>query len=470
MQRITSFEIRGLFGTKDISLPVQDNTLIIVGPNGIGKSSVANLFYFLMSRQWSRMLDYNFLSISVSFGETVISATREDIGGLSALKQLADDPNFSPRARHRINRLIEENVLERYISTERFTPADRRFYSEIMEIPTVEVPMFHRMLTRRASLSEDMAIVPRAQLDKQISAQLHSRVLYMPTYRRIEKDLRDIFPDFEERYRARTGAEVSLSAGRSSGHYTELVSFGMEDVRSALRDRTQEIRNYSLSQFNDLSALYLRDVIRGTADEYIATQINSLNDDKINSILDRVSESTLSSSDKILLKEKVRAIQGKRKTEVDIHDRYLAHYFSRLVKVNNEIAGLEVDISAFVEVCNSYLRPSKRMIYDELTFAVKIVDSAGVEIDLSMLSSGEKQVVAIFAHLYLEGAQDLVVVIDEPELSLSVPWQKRFLVDIKGSGRCGCLVAVTHSPFIYDNELRQNSIDLRRRTIPTGDS
>jgi predicted ATPase len=108
------------------------------------------------------------------------------------------------------------------------------------------------------------------------------------------------------------------------------------------------------------------------------------------------------------------------------------------------------------------------MVYDELTFSVKILDQSGSDIDLSVLSSGEKQVVAIFAHLYLEGAQDLVVVIDEPELSLSVPWQKRFLVDIKNSGRCGCLVAVTHSPFIYDNELKGNSIDLRRRTVPSG--
>ena len=43
--------------------------------------------------------------------------------------------------------------------------------------------------------------------------------------------------------------------------------------------------------------------------------------------------------------------------------------------------------------------------------------------------------------------------IDEPELSLSVPWQRQFLVDIKQGDFCSGLIAVTHSPFIYENDL-----------------
>ena len=48
-----------------------------------------------------------------------------------------------------------------------------------------------------------------------------------------------------------------------------------------------------------------------------------------------------------------------------------------------------------------------------------------------------------------------LVLIDEPELSLSVPWQRRFLRDIRNGDFCAGLIAVTHSPFIYDNELRE---------------
>jgi predicted ATPase len=71
------------------------------------------------------------------------------------------------------------------------------------------------------------------------------------------------------------------------------------------------------------------------------------------------------------------------------------------------------------------------------------------------LSSGEKQIVSLFSHLYLSGQNKYFVLIDEPELSLSVPWQKRFLVDVCSGSFCAGLIAVTHSPFIYDNELKK---------------
>lgn len=49
---------------------------------------------------------------------------------------------------------------------------------------------------------------------------------------------------------------------------------------------------------------------------------------------------------------------------------------------------------------------------------------------------------------------------DEPELSLSIEWQKMLLPDIIDSGKCKFLLAVTHSPFIFDNDLDLNAYDL----------
>jgi hypothetical protein len=70
-----------------------------------------------------------------------------------------------------------------------------------------------------------------------------------------------------------------------------------------------------------------------------------------------------------------------------------------------------------------------------------------------MLSSGEKQIVSLFSHIYFSGDKNYFVIIDEPELSLSVPWQQRFLPDIIDTKRCTGLIAVTHSPFIWENTL-----------------
>lgn len=441
--------------------------MILVGPNGIGKSSVINIVYFFITRQWSRLLEYKFSEIIIRVDGTDIQAVRSDISGLSSLKKIISGKTAGSRVSLMLERLSELNLLEDFASKERLTTSDRARFSSILSIPADEVHHFHRFALRRL-LSDDadapLFMRPRVNLESMLKEAFPCRTIYLPTYRRIEKDLGEIFPDFEERYRSHISSDLSTTTGRSSSHYIDLVSFGMEDVKQNFVKKTQEMRDYSLAQYNNLSGLYLRDVIRGKADQFTSKQINDLKDEDINSILDRVTEETLPSGDKNLLREKIKALQGKKKSEIDNHDKFLAHYFNRLVTTNADINNKEKDIASFVNVCNAYLKPSKRMIYDEIAFKIQVLDDRNNELDLSVLSSGEKQVVSLFSHLYLDDTTGQIVVIDEPELSLSVPWQKRFLTDIFDSKKCSFIFAVTHSPFIYQNELRSGALDLRRHT------
>ena len=81
---------------------------------------------------------------------------------------------------------------------------------------------------------------------------------------------------------------------------------------------------------------------------------------------------------------------------------------------------------------------------------------------LGKLSSGEKQIISLFSRIYLSGETDFIVLFDEPELSLSIFWQKLLLPHIMQSKRCKLLLAVTHSPFIFENELEGNAIGLNQ--------
>ena len=74
-------------------------------------------------------------------------------------------------------------------------------------------------------------------------------------------------------------------------------------------------------------------------------------------------------------------------------------------------------------------------------------------LQINQLSSGEKQIVALFSYVYLLATKPCMVIIDEPEISLSVPWQEKILEDVAHSDYCGILVAATQSPFIYNNDL-----------------
>ncbi|WP_407267499.1 AAA family ATPase [Tenacibaculum maritimum] len=52
------------------------------------------------------------------------------------------------------------------------------------------------------------------------------------------------------------------------------------------------------------------------------------------------------------------------------------------------------------------------------------------------------------------GINKPLVIIDEPELSLSIDWQESILSDILKSSNNGLIVA-THSPFIVNDDLKK---------------
>ncbi len=466
MHKPTRFEIIGLFGDRDVSLPIENDALILVGPNGIGKSSVTNIFYFFVSRQWERLAEYEFSEVAIWFGEGEVRAARSDITGLSQFDRVTRDISPTSRISYYIEKLRAEDLLEEFITSKKSGPQFREKVADVLSVPAEEIRHLQFSLKRRfSSLSEDeIFMAPRINIGSQLAQKLPGRALYLPTYRRIEKDLKEILPDLEDRLRSSARPGYSLTFTRSAKHYVDLVSFGMEDVRSSIDIRSRYLRDYSLSQFNDLSGLYLRDVIKGTADQYSSSQISGLDESGLAVILGRVSEQVLPAEDKELLREKILGMKRKKRAEMDVNDLYLAHYFSRLMSASADISAQEAEVIAFTEVCNAYLAPGKTMVYDDTKFTIDIFDDRGRPIDLSMLSSGEKQVVSLFSHLYLDQADNQMVIIDEPELSLSVPWQKRFLTDILDSARCSFIFSVTHSPFIYQNRLKSSAVDLRRKT------
>ncbi|HFM4694132.1 TPA: AAA family ATPase, partial [Escherichia coli] len=54
-----------------------------------------------------------------------------------------------------------------------------------------------------------------------------------------------------------------------------------------------------------------------------------------------------------------------------------------------------------------------------------------------------------------------IVLIDEPELSLSLEWQEHVLVDIVNSPSVTQMLAITHSPFVFNNELKSQVTSLK---------
>ena len=98
------------------------------------------------------------------------------------------------------------------------------------------------------------------------------------------------------------------------------------------------------------------------------------------------------------------------------------------------------------------------MTYDATSISVVITSlERDEQIKFGELSSGEKQIVSLFSTLILEKDSRYFILFDEPELSLSVEWQKILIKDVMECESCSMLLAMTHSPFIFSGLTKYTS-------------
>ena len=440
MNLITRFEIRKLHGVKNIDLKLVDNTLILVGENGAGKSTVLQLFYYLLSGQWNSMAKYQFESVCLTIENKKFTLLYTDIE--KSLRNIGrrDLMRLPPHVRNRVLALLEHT--EGQLVTPELEVICERY----------DIPLHYLLheLNLFESSSGKKKVEPLRQALDGIRESFNAQLLYLPTYRRIEQELSLIFKGLDER-ELRNRERL-----RKGDTFVELVEFGMKDVEDAVNETRKELDRFARENLNTLTFSYLGDIVEQKYTTIDMDEIKSAMPKTVENILSRIQESSLSTVNKKHLQDIIDSV--KVGGTQDAHAKVICHYFTKLMAFHEELEAKEAKIVNFCRLCNEYM-VDKEFKYDTATFQFTIrpkgTDDDSREIKLQHLSSGEKQVVSLFTHLYLSGSKKYFVLIDEPELSLSVPWQRRFLLDIKNADFCTGLVAVTHSPFIYDNELKK---------------
>lgn len=111
-----------------------------------------------------------------------------------------------------------------------------------------------------------------------------------------------------------------------------------------------------------------------------------------------------------------------------------------------------VKIELFSRILNN-----KRLSFKKIKIDTKkgfyFVTESGKPLKLTQLSSGEQHQVVLLYELIFKTERNILVLIDEPEISLHVAWQKEFLKDLKEIIEIQNMpvVIATHSPQIIDN-------------------
>ncbi|MGL4431185.1 MAG: AAA family ATPase [Plesiomonas shigelloides] len=118
-------------------------------------------------------------------------------------------------------------------------------------------------------------------------------------------------------------------------------------------------------------------------------------------------------------------------------------------------------VRTFIDIVNDFEFAFKNMVPCRYNgFAMKNIFNEDVE--MTKLSSGEKNIISIMFDLIFKTENGAIILIDEPEISLHVSWQRDLICRFNKISSCSDynqLIIATHSPEIINDDWK-SSIDL----------
>lgn len=420
--KLNTFVIKGLNSYKDVQIPFNSNIKLLIGENGTGKTTIMNILYYTLSRKFNKLLDYSFESIFLEFGNgEKIEITLEDVQNDASvmyrrLRRYLSEEDYN----HVIDQLntygrINVDDFEKYLLS-------RRNYGERRRMPPKQLLYELDQLT-----IDNFRLINAKEI---IKKHFPEEILYFPTYRRIEEELHNL------------GYKKDIETTKKEN----LIQFGMKDVEELFTSITSEIKDSTIQGFTKITANMINHLVGGqTATNEMKEKLRGYS--YLSIILNRIGDN---------LEFNPKKIDDLIKTEEIFNDKVynpLIYFLNNLIDNYEKHRDKDMTIKKFENVCNQYLK-DKKVVYNENLVKLEILHNHNKKpVQLSKLSSGEKQIVSLFSKIYLSQLDQFIVLFDEPELSLSIDWQAKLLPDIIKSGKCNFLFSVTHSPFIYDNEL-----------------
>lgn len=451
-QFIRNFKIFGLFGYKDINISFDNNVMIVIGENGFGKTTILNALTFTLQGEWRKLEMIKFHKIHIKFSKQAFDFTHES---LSEFCEYLDQRKGDERADiidlirnrvgeddyHKLIDLFSRNQIqeiENMVSRNRF----------LKSMPSNV--LYNTLYTK---LERDKYFSVFAKISNYVKKLGHD-ILYLPTYRRVEVD----YETLRHSLRRIENPRYEEERRRSPIWNNAIIQFGMEDVLKEISNITNTISQSFITGYAEASGDMIRQLLKNDIHDKHALTCDQ-NQMKI--VLARIGNN-LSEEEKDQI---LKMVDSKSQELLD--NTYLVYFLEQLLSIYKKQERYDSAIKDFCNVCNKYLQ-EKQFVYDESNVSLRIfrkineqlIQNDENEVLLKHLSSGEKQIVSIFAHVYLNVDKRFIILLDEPELSLSIFWQENLIPDLIASNKCDFIMAVTHSPFIFGEGLKKYTVGI----------
>ncbi|NKE43905.1 AAA family ATPase [Roseomonas frigidaquae] len=445
---IRRFALELANGYKDIEFSTDSHVKILVAENGAGKTTLFNALHAVLTGNHSSLVSMEFSTLQLEIGGHSWKKRRDEF----SIASQEYDKVLQPARWLKLDlpiptKLEAEELIAAIADGEENSVSKTKYFAR--DIVQMRIPPQYIKSALNDILDKKIQTMylDRRQKFLKFSSEVAAAlagytVLYLPTYRRIEASLPE--------YQFRTTSQRHRRIYKNSWATDQLIHFGLQDVESKLFEMAEEIRRSTVQAFSSINGRTLDDLLFGHYKQDIKST-SPIDAASLQVVLGRLGR------DNPETKQRIERLinSGEINNEDNI---YLKSFLNQLLQTYISTQDREARIENFIRAVNSYWDEDgseKKFEFDKASAEARVVNFyTGGTLPLEALSSGEKQIISIFARLYLEPEQKIIVLIDEPELSLSMEWQQKFLPDIARAPSCSQLIAITHSPFIFKNELR----------------
>lgn len=462
--------INGIFGQYDSIIDLSKKCVILIGENGVGKSTILNILNCILEKRFDDLITYYFNSIDFVDETTTINIMYKDI----ALKKeyilsVLNDKNLYEEFFEFLNYNLENNIQNLLSFNKKRLKKVSKNFAGIDYLLSVLKDTFDKEDTNNeiGCFKNSTLYNKKEQIIKFLDKLKYKNIIYV---------------NMASDYEVINDIDASYCINEEESGILQNNNTKESMLNTKYIDPIEEYKKHVDNNFQNLikNNIYLfdydfySDIKRGE----INLGIFLFNNVFSRNILDEFQNRYYT-----FLRENVgqTIIQEKSMTDIEFNVLKLTllpllpknSIFARILDNNTNdfwnnygedyylLAKFKKNIMPWLmEIYNKKLKGLNDVLSKYFTNKQVVVTPFGVcisstnnydnDLDFELLSYGERRVILLMILTHF--SNDSIVLLDEPETSLSIVWQKQLVPDIINNQNSRNIVVATQSPFIVDTE------------------
>ena len=259
--------IIGLFGRYNVKVSLDNQVNIFIGENGLGKTTILNCVYYILKKKFLKLLEIQFLEIHVKFKKEKNSY----IISVDDILEFKKEKSISLK-------LFENNILENELKSnkelELYEKEEKILKTGLDNLEDMSSFLEKNLKNSKFKKGNSNNVF---KLEKAISKYIKQRIIYLPTYRRIESE--------PETFKSQ-GKYFSFGGLGLSEKEDSPIKFGMSDVKKSIDKILNEIRSIAMKKFSEMTRVLLKQYV----DNKFLNSHKNIKVETLKIVLDRLGE------------------------------------------------------------------------------------------------------------------------------------------------------------------------------------